>query len=60
MESTTSLANRDSQSLIDKTPDCNHQYSYYAIDVTGVPHISITEDYLWIVIVRSAMQTAIN
>jgi|SRR3954454_12821311 hypothetical protein len=23
MESTTSLANRDSQSLIDKTPDCN-------------------------------------
>jgi hypothetical protein len=38
----------------------HHQYSYYAIDVTGVPHISITEDYLWIVIVRSAMQTAIN
>jgi predicted Zn-ribbon and HTH transcriptional regulator len=27
MESTTSLANRDSQSLIDKTPDCNRSSS---------------------------------
>ena len=27
MESTTSLANRDSQSIIDKTPDCNRSPS---------------------------------
>jgi hypothetical protein len=38
----------------------HHQYSYYVTDVTGVLHILITEDYLEIINVCNAMQTAVN
>ena len=66
MEETTALVNHDSQSLITRSltaakPNHEHlQYSYYVIDVIGVPHISITEKYSQIIIVHNAMQTAIN
>ena len=42
-------------------PNRQHrQYSYYVIDAMGVLDILVTQEYQWIIIVRNAMQRAMN
>jgi hypothetical protein len=64
MEGTTSLLSHDSQSLIVKTHilrlSPHRQCSYYVIDVIGVLHIFVTLEYLQIIFVHNAIQTAMN
>jgi hypothetical protein len=51
MEGTTSLLSHDSQSLIVKTHT-------QIIDVIGVLHILVTQEYLWIIIVHTVIKNS--